>query len=269
MASHRLNHADRRDSILEAATAAFAARGYDGARTLEIAQSAGVSEALLYRHFVSKEALYDAVLERLIEQQDHNFAVLQLPEPSTRGLVETLWRYFEACVRNPPDSRASTGQRLLLLSLAGDGEHARMLYARAQAIGADAFRRALEAAYREGSLGDPTIDPRNAWNFIEHVGSMITSGGLSGRSVIPYSGPKTRLVREAVLFCGRGLGLEDAAIEAHAPEGARPTRRRAGRARALRPTAARRTSARGSDRTDPRARRTKRRSLDNPNRSSK
>lgn len=242
MATHRLNHADRRDSILEAATAAFAARGFDGARTLEIARSAGVSEALLYRHFDSKEALYAAVLDRLIEQQDHNFAALQLPEPSTQGLVETLWRYFEACVRNPPTSRASTGQRILLLSLAGDGEHAGMLYERAQAIGVRAFRRALEAARREGSLESASIDPRNAWNFIEHVGSMITSSGLSGRSVIPYAGSdagsdarsgagseagsqsrssagsKARLVREAVLFCGRGLGLKDAAIGAHAPK---------------------------------------------------
>jgi len=217
MATRRLAHADRRSSILEAATTAFAARGYDGARTLEIAQAAEVSEALLYRHFPSKEALYAAVLERLIEQQDHNFAVLQLPEPSTRGLVETLWRYFEVCVRKSPNSRASVGQRILLLSLAGDGEHASMLYQRAQKIGSAAFRRALEAARREGNLESDSLDPRNAWNFIEHVGSMITSGGLSGSAVIPYAGSKARLVREAVLFCGRGLGLKDAAIAAHAP----------------------------------------------------
>lgn len=246
MATHRLSHADRRDSILEAATSAFAAHGYDGSRTLEIARSAGVSEALLYRHFVSKEALYAAVLDRLIEQQDHNFAALQLPDPSTQGLVETLWRYFEACVRNPPTSRASAGQRILLLSLAGDGEHAGMLYERAQAIGVRAFRRALEAARREGNLESASIDPRNAWNFIEHVGSMITSGALSGRSVIPYAGSdarsgagsdagsqsrsgagsKARLVREAVLFCGRGLGLKDAAIGAHAPKPVMRAKRR-------------------------------------------
>lgn len=227
MATRRLAHADRRSSILEAATTAFAARGYDGARTLEIAQTAEVSEALLYRHFPSKEALYAAVLERLIEQQDHNFAVLQLPEPSTQGLVDTLWRYFEACVRNPPTSRASVGQRILLLSLAGDGRHAGMLYERALAIGSDAFRLALDAARREGSLANEGLDPRNAWNFIEHVGSMIASGGLSGRSVIPYAGSKARLVREAVLFCGRGLGLADAALAAHSPGSVRSAGRTA------------------------------------------
>lgn len=231
MATRRLAHADRRSSILEAATIAFAARGYEGARTLEIAQAAEVSEALLYRHFPSKEALYSAVLERLIEQQDNNFAVLQLPEPSTRGLVETLWRYFEACVRNPPTSRASVGQRILLLSLAGDGEHAGMLYERAQALGAEAFRRAIDAARREGNLERDALAPRNAWSFIEHVGSMITSGGLSGRSVIPYAGSKVRLVREAVLFCGRGLGLKDAALAAHLPPRSRSRDRASARPR--------------------------------------
>jgi len=226
MASRRLAHADRRDSILEAATSAFAARGFDGSRTLEIAQAAGVSEALLYRHFPSKEALYQAVLERMLEQQDRNFAALPLPEPSTRGLVEMLWTYFDACVRNGPDSRVSEGQRILLLSLAGDGEHARLLYARAQAMGVAAFRRALEAAAAEGNLESDPIDPRNAWNFIEHVGSMITSGRLSGRPAIPYAGSRRALLREAVLFCGRGLGLKAAAIAAFAPAPRRAARTR-------------------------------------------
>ena len=217
MATRRLTHADRRCSILEAATAAFAARGYDGARTLEIAREAGVSEALLYRHFPSKQALHDAVLARVIEQQDHNFSVLGLPEASTRSLVETLWIYFDACIHSASTSNASKSQRILLLSLAADGAHAGMIYKRAQKLGVDSFRKALAAARDEGNLTSDGIDPRNAWNFIEHVGSMIASGRLSGASVIPYAGSRQNLVREAALFCGRGLGLKDAAITAHAP----------------------------------------------------
>ena len=124
-------------------------------------------------------------------------------------------------MRNAPSSRASVGQRILLLSLAGDGKHAGMLYERAQKIGASAFRAALEAARREGNLEGGVLEPRNAWNFIEHVGSMITSGALSGASVIPYAGSRAKLVREAVLFCGRGLGLKEAAITPYAPRSTR------------------------------------------------
>lgn len=238
MPTRRLKQADRRRSILEAATAAFAAKGFDGARTREIAESAGISEALLYQHFPSKQALHDAVLERVAREQDHNFSVLQLPEPSTQGLVEMLWRYFDACVHLVPDSPAAVGQRMLLLSLAGDGQHARTIYGRGQKIGANAFRAALRAAEREGNLDRVSIDPRNAWNFLEHVGSMIGSGSLSGASAIPYSGSKRDLVRQAVLFCGRGLGLKESAISAYAP---RPSALRNGRSRDRRTSAARKT----------------------------
>ena len=227
MATRRLAHADRRTSILEAAAAAFAARGFDGARTLEIAQSAGVSEALLYRHFPSKQALYEAVLDHLAERQDHNFRVLELPEPSTRGLVECLWRYFEACVHGHATKRADVGQRILLLSLAGDGRHAEMIYARARAIGAKSFAAALAAARREGNLESSALDPRNGWSFLEHVGTMMAASRLTGRPVIPYAGPRATLVRDAVLFAGRGLGLKESALAAYAPrDAARTTSRR-------------------------------------------
>ena len=52
--------------ILEAATAEFAARGYDGARIEAIARRAGVNKALLYYYFPSKGELYRRlVLEHL------------------------------------------------------------------------------------------------------------------------------------------------------------------------------------------------------------
>jgi AcrR family transcriptional regulator len=47
----------RRDDILDAALAIFAEHGYDAARVRHIAQRAGVSDAALYRHYPSKEAV--------------------------------------------------------------------------------------------------------------------------------------------------------------------------------------------------------------------
>ena len=108
--------------------------------------------------------------------------------------------------------------------MSADGAHAGMIYERAQKLGVDAFRRAVEAAREEGNLFDDELDPRNAWSFIEHVGSMIASGRLSGASVIPYAGSRRRLLLEAVLFCGRGLGLKDAALLSFAPSSKRVKR---------------------------------------------
>ncbi len=65
----------RRTQILEAAEAVFAAKGYHGATTREIAQAADVSEGTLYNYFASKRDLFvglmisrtDALVESIAE----------------------------------------------------------------------------------------------------------------------------------------------------------------------------------------------------------
>ncbi len=57
----RLTGAERRDQILACARYVFAQEGYDGARTAEIAERAGVSERLMYKHFEGKRELFIAV----------------------------------------------------------------------------------------------------------------------------------------------------------------------------------------------------------------
>lgn len=47
----------------------FANRGFKGATTRAIAQAAGVSEAIIFRHFATKEDLYDAIITTTIEQR--------------------------------------------------------------------------------------------------------------------------------------------------------------------------------------------------------
>ncbi len=55
---------ERRDEILRAAIDCFAARGYSGTTTREIAARVGITEAALYRHFAGKEALYAAIIDQ-------------------------------------------------------------------------------------------------------------------------------------------------------------------------------------------------------------
>jgi AcrR family transcriptional regulator len=217
MKRKRLPRADRRESILAAATDAFAADGFGGARTQQIAKSARVSEALLYRHFSSKQALYEAVHDRLIALQDANFEVMTLPAPSTEGLVHMLWSTLRVCVHGRHGAQADAAQRLMLLSLAGDGAHAREFYARAHRKGVRALARALDAARAAGDLTGEPIDARNAFALIGQVAEMITSAQLTGKSVIPWTPSKDRLLRDAVRFCGRGVGLTDAALARHQP----------------------------------------------------
>lgn len=63
----RYSAADRREQILDVATPLFARQGYQGTTTKQIAERARINEALIFRHFPSKDHLYWAVIQRKIE----------------------------------------------------------------------------------------------------------------------------------------------------------------------------------------------------------
>jgi AcrR family transcriptional regulator len=59
----RMAGEERRLQILRVAVRLFSQRGFRGTTTKEIAQAAGVSEAMVFRHFATKEELYTAILD--------------------------------------------------------------------------------------------------------------------------------------------------------------------------------------------------------------
>ncbi|NMO13504.1 TetR/AcrR family transcriptional regulator [Pyxidicoccus fallax] len=64
IASRKLSTAEeRRSTVLRTAIQAFAARGYYGTTTVEVAKAAGISQAYLYRLFPDKEELFVAVID--------------------------------------------------------------------------------------------------------------------------------------------------------------------------------------------------------------
>ncbi|MFI8825619.1 TetR/AcrR family transcriptional regulator [Streptomyces sp. NPDC053431] len=64
----RLAPADRRAQLLAVGARLFAAHPYDEVLMEEVAEQAGVSRALLYRHFPSKHALFAAVYRQAADQ---------------------------------------------------------------------------------------------------------------------------------------------------------------------------------------------------------
>jgi AcrR family transcriptional regulator len=59
----RMAGEDRRRQILQVAMRLFSQHGFRGTTTKEIAQAAGVSEAMVFRHFANKEELYTAIID--------------------------------------------------------------------------------------------------------------------------------------------------------------------------------------------------------------
>jgi AcrR family transcriptional regulator len=60
----RLTAEERRTTILDAALSAFSQKGYHATSLDDVAREAGVSKALIYEHFASKQELYADLIAR-------------------------------------------------------------------------------------------------------------------------------------------------------------------------------------------------------------
>lgn len=101
--TRRLKAPERRASILAVAKTLFADRGLHGVSVDEIARRLGVSPAVLYRHFNSKEALYEAALSEIAGQRESYVeAALNGPEDFGSVLLR-MTRVYAASVARDPD----------------------------------------------------------------------------------------------------------------------------------------------------------------------
>src|SRR5271169_4558151 len=124
----KLSSEERRAAIIRAVRKVFAERGFHGTTTRALAEAAGVSEALLFKHFPNKEALYSAMQlsccnERDLEQIERLKALV----PSASTLV--LLAHFvvsRIVVRPESNSDKAIHARLTLRSLTEDGEFVRL-----------------------------------------------------------------------------------------------------------------------------------------------
>jgi AcrR family transcriptional regulator len=98
MVRKRLTAEERRESILVAGRAVFLEQGLNGARTRTIAEQAGITEAVLYRHFESKEEIFEAavltplraMLEDLLERS-RDLLASDETRPRLMMRLESLW----------------------------------------------------------------------------------------------------------------------------------------------------------------------------------
>ena len=126
----------RRQLILGAAKRCFARHGHTGTTTKSVAAAAAISEALLFKHFPSKAALYAEILAEECEA-DPELAHLLGLEPSTAALVELMRgmvRHFMHVSDGPDQEEETQRMRLMLTSHLEDGEFARLLYAKVEKL---------------------------------------------------------------------------------------------------------------------------------------
>jgi AcrR family transcriptional regulator len=100
----RPGNQDTREAILDAARAAFAERGYDGASIRQIAMSAGVDPALVHHYFGAKDRLILAIMAAPIDPEDF---LPQVLAGGVDGLGERLVRMFLGVWDSPAGSTAA------------------------------------------------------------------------------------------------------------------------------------------------------------------
>lgn len=89
----KLPAARRRRQIIQVAMRLFSAKGFEGTTTREIARAAGVSEAIIFRHFVTKEDLYAAIIDFIIQAYGGRFYTelnRVIKRKDDRAVFETL-----------------------------------------------------------------------------------------------------------------------------------------------------------------------------------
>lgn len=94
----RLSAAERRAQSLERVTRLFAERGFSGTTTADLARAAGVSEAMLYKLFGSKEGIYQAMVEHKLAHAgwgDFTVDPEGAPREFFRGLAATIFARVE------------------------------------------------------------------------------------------------------------------------------------------------------------------------------
>ncbi|WP_026899214.1 TetR/AcrR family transcriptional regulator [Daejeonella oryzae] len=90
---------DKQQHILKAALELFAQEGYHNTSTSKVAKMAGVSEALIFRHFENKEGLLAAVLNAGNEKATEIFAEVLLtddPKSLIKKALELPYTFKES-----------------------------------------------------------------------------------------------------------------------------------------------------------------------------
>lgn len=164
----RMPGEDRRRQLLGVAVESFARNGFSGTKTRDIAAAAGVSEAILFRHFASKEDLYHAILDAKEAKSGPGQLLEELEEIAgrrdDRALFATLARHL---IRSFRDDVAF--HRLLMYASLEGHVLADLFYDRFGLPTGDFLGRYISQRQKEGAFRE--CDPGAAVLFV--MGSMI------------------------------------------------------------------------------------------------
>ncbi len=217
MRAQRLSCEERKEAIVKAVLPIFARNGFANTTTRELAKAAGVSEALLYKHFPSKESLYAEIQTFGCRGCDPGLQKLISLEPSTSTLVYIVYYIMRINIvgRGKEAICAETRHRMILNSCLEDGSFSRFLFHNRFAENISKIVECMDAAAEAGDMVSSPVSKPNLLLFAHHLATMIATMHLPKKPVVDYEATREELVQQAVWFALRGVGLRDDAIKRH------------------------------------------------------
>jgi len=152
--STRLSAQDRRQQILQVATGLFARQGFQGTTTRQIAEQARVNEALLFRHFPSKETLYWTIIEELCSVRGRRQRVSGILKAGENDLEVFTAIAREFLVRTPHDAELT---RLLWFTALENHTLSERFFRTYVAVYYEALAEYIRQRIRQGRFRD--MDP--------------------------------------------------------------------------------------------------------------
>ena len=209
----KMSGEDRRTAIIRAARRVFVEKGFYRTTTRELAEAAGVSEALLFKHFPNKEALYSAIQMSCFKAEGSKVQErLEALEPSTSALVFMVRDLVSHVLEEEPEEEGREFFRLILRSLMDEGEFTRLAIQGGPARWVKKVEECIRAANRVGDMLDRPVQASLAGWMVHQLISGILIHSLPGQAVIDYGVSHEELVKQVVWFCLRGMGLKEEAI---------------------------------------------------------
>ena len=193
---------DKREAILRAAIKVFAGKGYFNSKVADIAAAAGIADGTVYLYFKSKEEIFRALAQQLIDQMLASTETAQATTSVTEqlhGMLDAKFGYFfellhrSAHVREILDAK---NQLCADLFIQADRRYQRML---AGAISEAEKRGDLDLA-RVG------LEPEAAAELLTRSASGIGTYGPSAPALPAFRRHLDALVRVFVVGLGGRLG---------------------------------------------------------------
>ena len=210
----RLSAEARKEAIIEAVRDVFADKGFEGTTTRELARAAGVSEALLYKHFPSKQLLYAAMLDGCAKGPTFAEAsrILGLQASTSTLVVMVHFMISHYVLGRSGDTHRAALNALLVRSLLGDGEFVRLMHKKLASAWLKKFEACLIAAAKAGEMHDVPVRRDLCVWFVQHVAFSLMLHLQPKTPAVNYKVAKEELVSQATWFGLLGIGLKEEAV---------------------------------------------------------